>query len=219
MRLIAGTSDIFGKLPPGLPGSRFAVDQEMFGLDGRKHKKKTPVKAVEDHDEVPDVPSSSFVPPKPQRHSYDDDGGVFGLDGRKGRRATPEVLPDQVAAKYQQLPEAAPAHRLPGYSPEDGGEGMFGFGQDAASKPTNWVAIGVGVAIVAGIIALIMYNKKSPAAGGVGNVGKGESRKARKFISRQTKKLVKAGLSRTRAAAAAYNMARQKHFKVASKPC
>lgn len=197
MRLIAGTSDIFGKLPPGLPGSRFAVDQEMFGLDGRKHKKKTPVKVVEDHDEVPDVPSSSFIPPKGQRKQ----------------------------------------RRLPGYSPDDdGGGGMFGyFGQDTplTMKPdpdvplvkyggggstktdTNWVAIGIGVAIVAGIIALVVYSRPA-ATGSMGGLG---SKKARKFISKQTRKLVKAGLSRTRALAAAHSMARQKHLKAASKPC
>ena len=201
MRLIAGTSDIFGKLPPGLPGSRFAVDQEMFGLDGRKRKKKTPVKVVEDHDEVPDVPSSSFVPPKGQGrrrlpgYSPDDDGGMFGYFGQEATAPAATTTP--------------PATTPPAAAASGGGA--------SAKTETNWVAIGIGVAVVAGIIALIMYSKK-PAAGGMGNVGKGESKKARKFISKQTRKLVKAGLSRSRAAAAAYNMARQKHFKVSPKP-
>lgn len=204
MRLIAGTSDIFGKLPPGLPGSRFAVDQEMFGLDGRKHKKKTPVKVVEDHDEVPDVPSSSFVPPKQGQgrrrlpgYSPDDDGGMFGYFGQEAT-APPAAATTPPAAAT--TPPAAAG------------------GGASAKTETNWIAIGIGVAVVAGIIALIMYNKKPATGGGMGNVGKGESKKARKFISKQTRKLVRAGLPRTRAVAAAYSMARQKHFKVSPKP-
>lgn len=229
MRLISGTSDIFGKMPGGLPGVRQAyANQDLFGLGAAaaaaKHQRK--VHAVEDGEQTP-----GLLPD-------------YGPTGQKYRE-----LP----------PEQAPTHKLPGaavaydedygsdlfglgagatLSPyKDYGSSFFGLGQDQTAPPAgatppaqapagaptggqpphgggNWLPIGIGVVVVAGIIGYLIWN--SQKGGGMGNVGK-SSKAARKFISRQTKKLIKAGLPQKRAVAAAYSMARQKHYKVPAK--
>jgi hypothetical protein len=207
MRLISGTSDIFGKLPPGLPGSRFAVDQELFGLGGPKGKKA--VKMVEDHDEVPDVapdygptgqkyyelPEEQQVTRKiPGAPSDEDQMDLFGFGQDQTAPAAPPAQP------------APPAVTPPAQAPAPGGK----------HHERNWTPIVIGVVVVAAIVAYVVWGRKSAPAGAMG--GLGESKRARKFIRRQTKKLIQAGMPQKRAVAAAYSMARQKHFKVSPKP-
>lgn len=214
MRLISGTSDIFGKLPGGLPGVRQGyANQDLFGLGAAAaHKKK--VHAVEDGEQTPDLlpdygPTGQGyreLPPEqapthklPGTIAFDEDYGsdLFGL-GQQDQAAPPAApAPAQAPATAPTQPAGAPA----------GGEHPHGG--------RNWLPIGIGVVVVAGIIGYLIWNSQK-GGGGMGNVGK-SSKAARKFIRRQTKKLIKAGLPQKRAVAAAYSMARQKHYKVPAK--
>lgn len=250
MRLISGTSDIFGKLPGGLPGARQAyANQDLFGLGAAgKHKRKKGVHAVEDGAQTPgllpdygptgqkyrELPAPAAAPTHklPGTIAYDQDYGsdLFGL----GKAGNGTIAWDQdYGSSFFGLGDG---DGLPLSPNKSYGSGLFGFGQDQpataqatppATQPAQpgtahpegghhgppWLMIGLGVAVVGGIIAYLIYNSKKPA-GAMGGVS---SKRARKFIRRQTKKLIKAGLPQKRAVAAAYSMARQKHYKVPAK--
>lgn len=228
MRLIGNTSDIFGKLPPGLPGARMSADGgDLFGLGAGRHKgRKGPkaVKMVEDHDEVPEImpgdaaaktaPESSPMR-KTNRHvrGWSWDASESG-DGMFGLGQAMEVSPERVTNRHirgwswDSMGQTGPA------TPPAGTTSPGGPQDTHPHDGPNWVVIGIGVAVVAGIIGFLIYNSQKAPAGAMGGVS---SKKARKFIRRQTKKLIKAGMPQKRAVAAAYSMARQKHYKVPAK--
>lgn len=238
MRLISGTSDIFGKLPGGLPGVRQAYgNQNLFGLGqaaaAAQHRKKK-VHAVEDGEQTPDLlpdygPTGQgyreLPPEQVPTHklpgaggavAFDEDYGsdLFGLGAGGGATLSPYKDYGSSFFGLGQDQTAPPAGATPP-APAQAPAGAPPAGGAPPEHHRNWLMIGLGVVVVAGIIGYLMYNSKK-GGGGMGNVGK-SSKAGRKFIRRQTKKLIRAGMPQKRAVAAAYSMARQKHYKVPAK--